>query len=739
MIARIRTNFTHVCRLALTLMLLVLLVSRAFTVAPSQIPLDFNFVNADIASVMKSLADAGHINIVVSPDVKGVISLKLNGVTVEQALQIITGMTGCSYMLSNGVYLVTKTESVKNIEPLKPKESAIIKLKVAAPEDVITALSVAYLDVQVKSMADKRLIISGDPERVKSAKTFIDELDIVPVVPVTLDRVEVMYQVKAVVPRQAKQYVEDLYRGQGLAVVFAPNHRWLDSVIAPTAPADTKAATPATGAKPDDLTSAAPTPATTLWESDTLVLRGPKTIVDQAIASLQKIDINTPQAEQRVSVKRIFATHAISYLLEQYESHGLIIVSAPMTYSSTASGDKASTGGGNSGAIGMRVTRDKDGKLNIHEPVGDFILMGGEDIVKQAEAALAKIDVGPERIERIHTLRFLNVGEAQVRLLELYAPEGLKATIAPGGNGSTPGMASDGGSVSSSSSSSSSSSGNSSSSSSTSGDTLLKVNDLVLCGPSDVVDRAEKLLDTLDVESPQIAIQVEIISIDSSETKTLGVDWPSSIGVNLKEVQSGDPLQLGRIIRDPVALNATINLLQTKNKAKIISRPSTVVQNGRQATIHVGEKVYYETLASISQNTPVYTTTEIDTGVTMQVLPQISRDGVITMGISSVVSVLNGFKKGPSNADLPQIEETNSATTVQIKDGQMLVIGGLKQNSTSVTKKSVPFLGNLPLIGSFFSSKTTTPDDKELIIIVTPRVVHPQPAPAATGSEAPVK
>lgn len=697
-------------RRAAIIAILVITLSGQLMAASSQGPLiNFNFTNTDIAMVMKSLAEAGHVNIVVAPDIKGQISLKLNDVTLEQAIEIITQMSGCSYTLSNGAYLISKANGAGKPEKVLPKEYAVQKLKVLTPEDVISALSVAYADVQVKAMADSRLVLAGETERLKAARAFIDEIDVMPAA-VTADKVEETYQIKAVIPRQAKQYIEDLYRGQGLTVSYAPNHRWQDDAV------------PATGEANALIKGINPQPAAVQsWESDTLILRGPATVVNLAKANLQKIDVNVVQAEKRVSVKRIYATQAIAYLLDQYEDHGLVIVTAPMTF--TASVDKGAAKEAASGAIGTRVTRDKNLKLNIAEPVGDFILLGGEDVVRQAEAELAKIDVGPARVERIHTLRFLHVGETQTKLTELYGPEGLQVTVAPSQRGDTPTMAT--------------STGDSTGSKTvTDEQKLQKVNDLVLSGPEDVVARAEALLETLDTQSAQIAIQVEIVSIDSGEMKQLGVEWPSSIGVNLSEVQSGDPLQLGRIVRDPIKLAATINLLETRNKAKVISKPSTVVQNGRDATIHVGDKLLVETVSSLTESGPAYTTTTIDAGVTLQVLPQMSRDGVITLGITTVVSTVTGFNKGPSGAELPQFTETKSATTVQVKDGDMLVIGGLKQNSTSVTRKSVPILGQLPIVGALFSSKLTQPSDRELLIIVRPRVVKPQAATDATPGDA---
>ncbi|HEX2948156.1 MAG TPA: secretin and TonB N-terminal domain-containing protein [Armatimonadota bacterium] len=716
--ARMMFSLNHGIRLVLVALMLSCMSILYAT--PGQVRIDsLNFVNAEVATVLKSLADVSGANIVASPDVKGAITVKLHDVTVEQALQIIANMTGFSYRLSNGIYMVGKADGNKSTLAMD-RNYIIIKLQVASPEDVIGALGVAYADLQVKSLPDKRLILSGEANRLTAAKAFVQEIDQpTAATPATapVEMAEETYRLKAVIPWQAKQYLEELYKGQGLNVSYAPTSRQLDAVI--SAPSDMAAAKEDVDKKAGSQGAANVAQVATAWQSDQLILRGPKAVVNQALASVQKIDVSAPVAQKRCQVKRIYATQAIAYLLSQFESRGLSIITAPMNYNpgdSTQAGAKAGIN-----QIGTKVVRDKDGKLNVSEPVGDFILIGQEDVVNDAMAALEKIDVGPERVEHIYTLRFLQVNEAKAKLEELYGKEGLRITVAPMKRGETLNMVTE--------------------ATATIGDTKQldtfqsqnRVFEIVLSGPEDVVNRAEQLLQSLDSESPQISISTEIISVDSKESKQLGIDWPGSITTSLNETQSGDPLRIGRIIRDPVSFNVTVNALQTRNKAKIISRPSTVVENGREAVIHVGDKILYEVLSGINNGTPVYSTSNVDAGVTLKVLPQMSKDGIITLQISSNVSDLVKFNTGISGAQLPQLRETANTTVVQVRDGEMLVIGGLTQNTVVVDKKSVPILGDIPLIGTLFSTKTTTPSNTELMIVVTPKLVKPVPAAPVTN------
>jgi general secretion pathway protein D len=183
-------------------------------------------------------------------------------------------------------------------------------------------------------------------------------------------------------------------------------------------------------------------------------------------------------------------------------------------------------------------------------------------------------------------------------------------------------------------------------------------------------------------------------------------------------------------------LSTTINLMEQKNKAKVINRPTTVVQNGHEAIIHVGDTVYYETLSGFQNGTPFYSTSSLDTGVTLRVRPMISKDGIVTMEISSNVADEPTYNPGPSGTELPTIHENSNATIVQMHDNETLVVGGLRQSTTQEQTQGVPLLDKIPLVGALFRNKQTTPSDNELVILVRPEVLHSGKTAPVTGAAA---
>ncbi|MHB0935849.1 MAG: type II secretion system protein GspD [Armatimonadota bacterium] len=751
---------------------------------------ELNFSDAEISVVLKALADLGGTNIVVGPGVKGPITVSLKNVTVDEALDIITFQCGLAYAVVNNTYIVNTPQMI--IPILKEGDSdtgnSVVELKYLAPAEATKALSVAFRDLQVTGVGtnlvlvgntgrledakaflasiDKqgiedssavvtlqyttienataalalvykdviisqlphekqRIVLSGDKKRVDAAKAFLAQLDTaLPQQTITEPASEKSYQVKNVIPWQAKEYLESLFGSRGLKVSYAP--KILDAALeaqpaaqpAPAALVGPEGAKTTTAAKVD-------------WSSRTLVLRGPISVVDEAIASVAKVDVAVKSAELRCSVKRIFATHAIAYLLERYEARGLTIYSAPMNYQeiladkeATEAGAKLTRGGGG-GQIGALVRRNEAGQLNVAEPIGDFILRGTPELVDEAAKTLATIDIGPERVVEVVKLNYLKAADVKKQLDELYNKQGLQVSLAPSlavqPFGTALGTMT--GDTSSSASSSASDKGKTD-----------VIADLVLRGSEEVVASAIQLVQQMDIEPQLVSIKAQIISMDADAEKILGIQWPGSIGTTLTEQPSGDPLRFGTIIRDPISLKVTLNALETQHKLKVISRPASVVRNGNVSFIHVGKTVTFERFVGLdSAGNKVFSQETLDTGVSMQLRPLVSPDGVITVDIMAGITSDPAFRVSASGSDLPTVTTTTTTTTVQVRDGETLVIGGLTQEKQEERRSGVPVLSKIPLIGGLFRNKTTTPAQTDLVIMITPTILRPGSPEAVTA------
>jgi len=572
----------------------------------------------------------------------------------------------------------------------------VVNLTNVSVDAAIEALAFAYKDVSAKGSGG-RLMLLGTPSRVSSARNFIiTSIDLPNPNAVTSTSanalVERKYHIKALVPWQVKQFLENSYGSAGLKVSYLPN---------------------------PNLTSIPAAPGAT-WFSNDILLTGSKDVVDKVMVALATNDVDIPMARVPVQVQTISASQAINYLLGQFESKGLTIVTLPTNTYNPAAGNKG---------IGMPVVRMPDGSLNVAEPIGKFELQGPKETVDMALAALNSLDVGPRKIIKQVILRFVKVEDTKTMLLALYGADGLTVTAGPGSIGTTPPPTNSGTTAPTLTSGVGGASDN----------TILQ-----LSGPDDIVAKAEAKIIELDLEPTQIQITATIVSVDVGSVNSLGISWagvngttvtPGSITANTTESMPADVFRIGKIIRDPLSFSTTLAALTTSNKARIESRPSSLVQSGKETIFQAGGKIYYTTVTNLGNTGPVFSTDSIDTGVVMRVRPQTTNDGIITLDISTSVTENPTFRKDSSGVDLPVLKGSNCSTTVKVRDGEMLVIGGMIQTTESVTRTSIPIISQIPLIGNLFKTKRTSPQRTELLIIVQPNIIkHAQEKANATGA-----
>jgi general secretion pathway protein D len=193
-------------------------------------------------------------------------------------------------------------------------------------------------------------------------------------------------------------------------------------------------------------------------------------------------------------------------------------------------------------------------------------------------------------------------------------------------------------------------------------------------------------------------------------------------------------------------LEVTVAALAQAGKTEILSRPSILARNNQQATITIGQQVplisgvTYDSFGN-QRNAITYQ----NVGIILQVTPFITSDGMVEMivapQISSVSDSTVNFATGSGTnnnggASAPIINIRSADTVVVVPDGQTVVIGGLMQNQKVKSEEKVPILGDIPLLGMLFKHKTTNDEKKELLIFMTPHIVHdPRELAMMTDSE----
>lgn len=259
---------------------------------------------------------------------------------------------------------------------------------------------------------------------------------------------------------------------------------------------------------------------------------------------------------------------------------------------------------------------------------------------------------------------------------------------------------------------------------------------IMIRGSKSKIDEALKYLNTIDVAPKQVAIELRVMDLRREDAQRVGLDWSILTGGTVRSLRFnqglGDTSSTPGTVSGALGFagNAVVNVLGTldeiANDRNLIARPNLMGVDGRQSELFVGDVIrYIETIQS-TQNGTTVTSRELPVGVRLAILPRVGGDGQITLDIRPVVSTLTGYIPVPGGGALPQTSLRVAQSTMSIKSGETIAIGGLIQDSDTITNSGIPILKDLPLIGKLFSRKDTTKRRSEIVFFLTARVVTEQ-------------
>jgi len=252
-----------------------------------------------------------------------------------------------------------------------------------------------------------------------------------------------------------------------------------------------------------------------------------------------------------------------------------------------------------------------------------------------------------------------------------------------------------------------------------------RLNSLIVTGTEGTLTTVKDFLASVDVPQPQVSLELKVLEVSTNASRNLGVNWNAAVETTWEEQNTmpGDgqvPLDGGGIgihtfTRSAFELNSTINFLLSSGQSKLLANPRVTTMDGLQANIHIGDRiplVYYDPRAGL------YQATYIDVGVVLTITPIVNGDGYITTQVVPEVSSVTNFIQ-----NFPQVATRTASTTVRVKDGDTIIIGGLLSDNERVSLSKVPILGDIPIIGALFRNKSTSIDSTEVVFMVTPRVL----------------
>jgi general secretion pathway protein D len=275
-------------------------------------------------------------------------------------------------------------------------------------------------------------------------------------------------------------------------------------------------------------------------------------------------------------------------------------------------------------------------------------------------------------------------------------------------------------------------------------------NSLIISAASDDYVIIEEIIRKLDIPRSMVYIEALIMEVKVGKDFRLGTEWrvvgETSIGnrdtaygggfVNQPE-QSALP-GFGAGIPPPgfslgvfteaidIAgmqfnnLSAVINAFQDDEDINILSTPQILTTDNEEAKINVGENIPYQTRISTTDNETYNTFEYRDVGVIMTITPHISKDRLVRLNISLEVTNVSS-----TSLELqPTTAKRTIDTTTIVKDTNTIVIGGLIDDKSSISEFKVPLLGDIPILGWLFKSRSTKREKTNLFVFLTPRVVQ---------------
>jgi len=168
-------------------------------------------------------------------------------------------------------------------------------------------------------------------------------------------------------------------------------------------------------------------------------------------------------------------------------------------------------------------------------------------------------------------------------------------------------------------------------------------------------------------------------------------------------------------------LTGFFNMLQTDTKFQILSTPRIFTSNNTVASINISQQIPY--IVSTIQNTNGTTSFNYafqDVGIVLTVTPRITANGYVNMDVTQTANDLQGY----TTFNAPIVNQREANTTVTVKDGETVVLGGMIQNQVTATTNKIPLLGDIPILGSLFKSKNKTQTKTELLVFLTPTVIR---------------
>lgn len=262
-----------------------------------------------------------------------------------------------------------------------------------------------------------------------------------------------------------------------------------------------------------------------------------------------------------------------------------------------------------------------------------------------------------------------------------------------------------------------------------------EINAVIIVGNPSVLKGLKKIIKTLDKEKYQVYVQARIVEINKDDAEQIGLKYSlagvantsagllafsGNFGGNSNIISSAVDLVGSANLKSSLAIGASLDFLQTNGASKTLSSPSILCVNNQESSIYVGKTLSFATGSNTAGT--LGTTTNFkreDVGLTLKIKPRVSSKDKVTLDAEAVLeNVLTVDTNGQ-----PVTTKQSVLTQAILRHGESIIIGGLVKNYATDVKTKVPILGDIPLLGWFFTHTETKDQQDNLIVILTPYII----------------
>jgi general secretion pathway protein D len=270
-----------------------------------------------------------------------------------------------------------------------------------------------------------------------------------------------------------------------------------------------------------------------------------------------------------------------------------------------------------------------------------------------------------------------------------------------------------------------------------------KLNLMVVKDTPDAVRLIGNLVRAMDLAEPEVMLEVEVLELSSSRLQELGIRYPDTIRLGTPATGVADALTDTFVIGDDTLKAFVVNppivldLKAQDSDVRVLANPRIRVKNREKAKVHIGDRVPVITTTSTANVGVSSSVSYLDVGLKLDVEPNVYLRDEVAMKIGLEVSNIRRVLEIQGTRAY-ELGTRNSATTLQLKDGETQILAGLISDEDRRTATKVPGLGDFPVIGRLFRSQGDDRRKTEIVLLITPRIVRSLAYPQSAALDLPV-